>query len=583
MNDGELFINHTIEELRYLLVENFEETIVIFNGTLENIEDEFHNYTDNITVIIHLDEMKNITDQFVNIVKEYNTNAGELNNMKSIKQGIETNIGEILDICKALNSRPPCPDLETQLDNVGELLASIDITIPTVTDDQLQNLNDLTKIFDDVESALNEVNISSVFGDITDQIGEVKTTLADQADSLIGPIQDNIGDIFTQTGSIVDDMKSLRDDYFPYFKTATLVLGSFFVVVLAIFLLGVCCGSCSKRGGQSASGAATLLFSTNIILILLAVLLFLLTTIMFTVGALSQKLLCKTLEDPADSELFTFVSPLISDELGAVYGNDSVTIDIAEVIANIHSGMALYPLLQLNYVYDINSLANWTTEFGVDVAIEEGRGLINETIGNFTTYKETFDSVRGDIEKLGDDVDIALDTIEQLLNSGVLVDDIQGYINTLEEISSNIPNEEPTKDLKKELDNVIDNVKVIVATLNNATDFFNTSIGGFLEGGTLKEKISEIFGIIEKAFNELMDETSPWYILTFFDESIIAPILLVVDDYIEFAIASANDNIGKTTPLSKIYNATYTDICQEIVNPFNAGGVWMQDISKDIF
>merc|ERR1712192_41685 len=402
---------------------------------------------------------------------------------------------------------------------------------------------------------------------------EVKTMLADQADSLIGPIQDNIGDIFTQTGSIVDSMKTVRDDFFPHFKTATLVLGSFFVVVLAIFLLGVCCGSCSKRGGTSASAAVTVLFSTNILLILLAVLLFILTTILFTVGALSQKLLCKTLEEPAESELLAFVSPLISNELAAVYGNDSVTIDIAEVIANIHSGMPLYPLLQLKYIYDIDGLADWRTEFEVDTAIQTGRDLIDTTMANFNTTREDFEGSRDAIVELGGSVDEALLYIKDLFSPGELIAEIEASINQLEVIRDNLPGGTQLDDLRNALNRVIDNANQILNTLKDANQLFTTSIGDILKPeGTMSGKIENTLDSIDDAFNLLTDGSSPYYIPTFFNDSIIAPILGVVDDYVQFAIDAANNDIGETSPLSNIYEATKTDVCQEIVNPFNA--VW---------
>jgi len=420
---------------------------------------------------------------------------------------------------------------------------------------------------------LSDVDISSVFEDIKQQIEVVKTTLTEEADSLIGPIQDNIGDIFTQTGGIVDDMKSVRDDYFPYFKTATLVLGSFFVVVLAIFLLGVCCGSCSKRGGTTASTAATVLFSTNILLILLAVLLFILTTSMFTVGALSQKFLCKTLEEPAESELLTFVSPLISNELGAVYGNDSVTIDVAEVIQNIHSGMALYPLLQLKYIYDIDGLADWKNEFDVEAAIQTGRDLIDQTLADFNTTRKDFEGSKDAIVELGGSVDDALLYITSLFSPGELIEEIEASINQLEVIKDNLPTTTQLDDLRNLLENVIKNAGHILNTLKDANELFTTTIGDLLKPeGTMSGKIEATLDSIDDAFNLLMDGTSPYYIPTFFNDSIIAPILVVVDDYVQFAIDSANNDIGETSPLSNIYKATIADVCQEIVNPFNA--VW---------
>merc|ERR1711892_1044419 len=60
-------------------------------------------------------------------------------------------------------------------------------------------------------------------------------------------------------------------------------------------------------------------------------------------------------------------------------------------------------------------------------------------------------------------------------------------------------------------------------------------------------------------------------LLSFFGESVTI-LTKVVDDYVALAIDRAENHIGNTGPLSNIYNATYTDICIEIIAPFNS--VW---------
>jgi len=277
------------------------------------------------------------------------------------------------------------------------------------------------------------------------------------------------------------------------------------------------------------------------------------------------------LDDPANSELLTFASPLISEELRQVYGNDSVTIDVAEIITGIHNGTALYPLLQLNYIYDITSLENWESEFGVDVAIDDGRQMILKVIYNFATYGEKFNSTREGIKGLGAPVDTAIAAIKDLI-SKVDFNIIKDCISQLSDIrdTPNVPD-----DFKTELTKLIDSLETVDKTLANTIAFFNNAIlDQFLQQGTItmEEKIDDTLGAIDDAFNIVMNPTSPYYIPTFFENSIVAPILKIVNDYINFAITEATTNIGETSPLSNIYNATYTDICQEIVNPFNA--VW---------
>merc|ERR1711892_1000385 len=107
----------------------------------------------------------------------------------------------------------------------------------------------------------------------------------------------------------------IRDNYFPYFSLSLFILGSLLVVILAIFMTGMCLGSCSKDGSRIASTGSGIMFFANALFFPLAIFLFILCTAFFTVGALGEKALCKTMENPEDSELVTFVNPLISSML----------------------------------------------------------------------------------------------------------------------------------------------------------------------------------------------------------------------------------------------------------------------------
>ena len=85
LHDGELFINQTIEELQYLLVQNFNETQGILEDTLTQIEADFGEFKNNTIAEIELDKLKNTADQFVEIVDEFNTLVGSINDIKSVQ------------------------------------------------------------------------------------------------------------------------------------------------------------------------------------------------------------------------------------------------------------------------------------------------------------------------------------------------------------------------------------------------------------------------------------------------------------------------------------------------------------------
>jgi len=211
-------------------------------------------------------------------------------------------------------------------------------------------------------------------------------------------------------------------------------------------------------------------------------------------------------------------------------------------------------------------LTDWKAQFHVDEAIDDGRQIVLDVIKKIETYKAEFEGESGQIATFADLVDNVIDNLMQLngtTDMGTIITDLQG-------ISGSIPG------LETQIGSLVTSLQTIQANVESTIASFNvwytSNYVDFLNNGTVKEKTEETLDLIADAFDLLMNETSPNYIPTFFNDSIIDPILGVVDNYVNFAITEATTNIGQTSPLSNIYNATYTDICQEIVNPFNA--VW---------
>lgn len=547
-----------------LLGQNFEETIGDFDAALVDITLRFEEFKDNITADTHLTELQNTFTQTVDMVNSYNGMATQLSTFEETQRDVVENLNKIKQYLTGICPDPTnCPQLDA-IDGALAMISSIQIPTDKLQTVDAGQLQELFKIFDQVDEKLNGIVIESYFVEVKEQINEIKGVLADQMTDFRSTIQGDIGSIFQDARGSVDDIRRLRDDYFENFHTATLVLGSFFASVLVIFLLGMFWGSCSEQGGKSASMAASVLFFTNIILIILAILLFILCTGMFTVGALGQKLVCKTMDKPDQSEILQFMSPLMSNELKDVYGNDTVNISIVQIIQEIriNSSMPLYPLLQLNYIYDIGELLKWKTEYEVNDKIDEARGQILGILSEFTDYQADFDDSKTVLTELGPIVDSALSAVT------VIMGDVPALSSQLKELNDtiNTMKDNLAPAMADELGSIISDLTSMNTTLVMARENF-TKVEEFLEPGTFVNKIEDTIEIVENAFGILED---PDRVPKFFDDS-VKSILNVVDVYVHFAVASANTTIGLTGPLSNIYNAAYTDICLEVINPFNAG------------
>ena len=94
LHDGELFINHTIEELEYLLVENLDETLKNFNDTLTQIESEFDELKNSL--IQEISPLNDTAHEFLDLVRQFNQAAVNISEMNNIKEGLTTDIDTVL-------------------------------------------------------------------------------------------------------------------------------------------------------------------------------------------------------------------------------------------------------------------------------------------------------------------------------------------------------------------------------------------------------------------------------------------------------------------------------------------------------
>jgi len=224
-------------------------------------------------------------------------------------------------------------------------------------------------------------------------------------------------------------------------------------------------------------------------------------------------------------------------------------------------------LLQMSYIYDIDNLKNWQKDYNVDEEINNATKEFLIILDDFSKYDVDLTANEGDIIQLGKDIDSAWDEVKGLTES-IDFSEIDAIIKSLTDITLPSP----------ELDTIRELFDSTVTELNNLKEKMNNIIYGdefkriddfMTESGGMQVKIIELFASVEEAFNLLEDTEG---IIPQFFSSSIDGLLSVVDNYVHFAVDSAIGDIGKTSPLSNIYNATYTDICLEIIDPFNA--VW---------
>ena len=144
-------------------------------------------------------------------------------------------------------------------------------------------------------------------------------------------------------------------------------------------------GACGSVGGSYRKGGKGCLCGSNSILLFSGFFLWIITTILFLLGGVSDKLICQTLEDPKNSEIYDAtneaLNTLFHDALGIEELNN-VTFSYDKIIESCGNPetSSIYNVFDLQYVYNISDLRNWKEDFKINDMIASAKTEINKGI-----------------------------------------------------------------------------------------------------------------------------------------------------------------------------------------------------------
>ena len=170
---------------------------------------------------------------------------------------------------------------------------------------------------------------------------------------------------------------------------------------------------------------------------------------MFLLGGVSDKLICQTLEDPVNSEIYDAtneaLNTLFHDALGIEELNN-VTFSYDKIIESCGNPetSSIYNVFDLQYVYNISNLKNWKEDFEINDMIETAKIEIDNGITDLVKDLEIDPDTEKKIREIADTfVDLTDDIFEKIktINISALVpqsqlDDISTAIDNLPSLAN---------------------------------------------------------------------------------------------------------------------------------------------------
>ena len=563
LHDGDLFMNLTIDEIEDVV----DGIVVIVDEEIDNINIKFDEFVDKLLDDIQLNELKVRVNDIIELFENQTLIFGDVNGVISVQNKIIDQLDDLVAECEDLLN----PPLNTQcatLSSISTALGDIAIEeIPLPDPDLEQEIHDIGELFNDVTSQIENINITSILQKLSDEVNSISDFVRDELSSV-----DDIQEQFFRSASIPSKMENVYNDYLRHVNTGFLSVGGFLAFILTVVLIGLVCGvpqKSSKCGSWSMCSALSVFF-------IAAIFLFLICMALFVVGAFTQKLVCDTLNEPENSELVPLLDVFLNAEINDLdLGGEPFNLSIPVIITGIHQGLPVYPLLQLKNIYDINGLTNWKEDFSIDSIIVSTMESIDAVISDVMDFESQIVDQKEAVITMATTLDEQLNPIlDQLLDKTQINEPILESRQQLDNFIDSLPNQsdiasfvESLTELSSEIGYFEGNITTVQEDFDNILETFGNDDGNL----SLTSFVVETFQIVATAFDIFPSRVEN------FTNEIINDLLGAVDGEIPNIIDSVN-TVGGTDPLGKIYDATYTHVCLEIVSPLNSGGKFVPKI-----
>ena len=536
-HDGSLYIDNTNLEISHLLTTNFDEALDNFETTLNGIINEFE-----ITVNGTVDK------QIAPVIDQFNEDFQPLLN------GYSVIIVDMNDFTSQIEvfCHNNCPNEVGQILNVLQQVEGL----PDI------DAGELSSVLDDIDSQIKKVIADfrdKYFEDIlaeTDKVRDFLVTTSNDITAGVTEIKGIIGDL----NITPDDVSDVLDNY-KYAAIGLEVIGSLVVMILAVLLLALFWGCTGKPGDKKTSTASSVFNATVGVYLVLGVLFFLLTVLFFTVGALLTRYVCETIEEPKNSDILDVLSKPLQDELTSIYeniGGENVDLNltIAGILVGLKAGTPIYPLFQLNQIYDLNELKNdWKSTYNINSYIGIANQSLVDAIDSLQEFSATIDKVENEIVPAAEMADTILN---QVVNEIISFD-----------LGESIPPYPPA--LNASLDKIKTDIKTTFASYENVAGTYSITLKNDTE--TMIKSFSGILAYFEGEGKVL--------VVNFFDCS-INKILGVIDSYLNYAVDSLETSLAGTAPLGFMIDGFDIGLCRNILDPFNTGWIKIFFISQII-
>lgn len=409
-----------------------------------------------------------------------------------------------------------------------------------------------TELSTGIATAVNETTKTL---NIRTELGKIKTDQIQPMLSRMGDLKKNLNSVVGPYQKTVDDLLKTIKPFDKYRWYAGLGLACLLVLIGLLLLLGVAlgclCGSAKvdplDRGSASNCGGICIMSAVGLIFIFGA-LLMLLTTLMFLIGALTERYICQSIDHLERIEQYTKSINMGMDlsNLSFPFNGETINLSASGLMNGCKNEQTLYKVLNL-------------------------KGIVNTSLSKIDEYKaQTLNKLNSiDASKAASNAQNAVNVtteINQLKETSISVAGLQTLIQTL----------------KGGLVSNKSDAQAVQSSAGAAYDPMITTCDGMISTCTslktvtddIVSKATTLPATVQKTIDTLNNVTFMTTLVKTVTTNFSGTVFGFVNSYIGDITTKLDKDIGKCTPFYSIVHAILSEaFCHGIVDPLN--GFWL--------
>ncbi|XP_045477770.1 prominin-like protein isoform X2 [Harmonia axyridis] len=601
VQDTDKFLNNTNNEIDILLKKNFREFSDNIKNSLDECSDIVFKELEQISNATSMDDIKDIADQFPYIRKDYELlknstdelriYASQLNDaVRRIKRDLLALLKDCvgkLEQCNTLNNDIAKLQTNVDFDKLPDINAQIreldEIVDNTNWEEIARGKEKLDKIQRDIRNAVK--NNTDIAYEKIQEAGRMIEKNSDKITSTVNKLRRKLHEIDRgEHGqeSVLDTAQTYIDQYDAYRQYVSVAI-CFILLAITLFVsLGLICGICGKRPGgygddccNKGSGSQFLMcgvmfmfFFTSIIAAA--------TLVYLLVGVATQEAVCRSFRNPESSEVFRQIDQFDLKEYG-------LNGKLSHIIERCHRNQTLYKAFDLKQTFDINQIKNYISDFD----IEDALNALNKTTSSIdfhdvvllrpkqlNTLREIAESdfANVDFNKFLDELSANFTNVDLK----VITAELEAAKDRVHDIAQTDPGAE---NLERGLESVMVQLSFyernVVKPMQATADRVRVTASSLdtklrLGHSSFKEGMTDLIIKVQQAQNSLKHEGPKMIRQAAADFA--QNILKQCVKYKERVINKTENEVGRCGPLSNVYNATLTTVCDKIALQMN--GFW---------